>query len=176
MSYPFAQPVGLRKPANAELAHPRDGAADTGGLPRPSLDVVVGMVTVRACVETSQLRGPGHEKAVVTHDYSPQDAAVLRAISALAIELGLSQRQLELLTRLTRGLSREEVADEMGVTVAAVDYDGRIIRKLCGTGPRELVMGLLRTAVVAAAVPPGHERSAPPAAEAMIQSRLQGPG
>jgi len=86
----------------------------------------------------------------VPPDYSSQDAAVLRAVSVSAAEMGLSERQLDLLVRFTRGLSRAELAAEVGVTVAAVDYHGRVIREICGLGPRELALRLLRDAVVAA--------------------------
>jgi len=97
----------------------------------------------------TQLRWSSHEKRLVPSEYSPQDVAVMRAVSAMAAGLGLSDRQLELLTRLTRGLSRAEVAAEMGVTVAAVDYHGRVIRESCGLSPRELVLRLLRDALFA---------------------------
>ncbi len=108
------------------------------------------MISPRGAVggESAQLRRALYEKAPVPID-SPQDALVMRAVSSMAEGMGLTQRHLELLTRLARGLSRAEVADEMGVTVAAVDYHGRVIRELCGLGPRNLVLRLLRDAIVA---------------------------
>ena len=58
----------------------------------------------------------------------PQDAAVIRALSGTAIGSHLSSRQLDVLARMSRGLSRAEVAAELGVSVAAVDYHGRLLR------------------------------------------------
>lgn len=82
------------------------------------------------------------------------DAAVMRALSHMATGLDLSGRQLELLVRMTRGLARTELAAEMGVTVAAVDYHGRVIREISGLGARELVLQLLRDAIVACETSP----------------------
>ncbi len=86
---------------------------------------------------------------------NPKDLQVRHVLYAAAERLDLTERQLELLTLVTRGLSRPELAEEMSVSVAAIDYHGRTMRRRFGVGPRELALRLLRDALLEA-----HPRSA----------------
>lgn len=73
----------------------------------------------------------------------PDDGRLRQQLAPFVPEL--TPRHLEVLIRLSRGLSRVELADEMGISVAAVDYHARAIRTRCGLGPRELVLKLMRS-------------------------------
>ena len=94
--------------------------------------------------------------AVNAPDSLREDDVIAHHLLEASDGRALSDRQVELLARLTRGLSRTQLAQEMGVTVATVDYHAKVIRASTGHCPRELALRLLRAALLARSREVGH--------------------
>ena len=81
-----------------------------------------------------------------TNGLPPGDRVVFGLLLSVCEGMGFTARQNEMLARLTRGLTRDELASEMGVSVATVDHHGREIRSRSGHRPRDLALLVLREA------------------------------
>ncbi len=79
---------------------------------------------------------------------SPRAEAALRAGSALDV---LNGQQLEIYRRMGRGLSNEEIAQQLGISVRTLEsYCVRIMDKLGAQGAKELRQRAIRDAIGAA--------------------------